>query len=172
MRVFRRPPVTTPDGMRLGSGHDRATNEGEVMTPVQSREMSSHRVAPAEARALLAGVQFDVESVKQRLVANGGGYEVVHASPGLEIGVYVLLAPEPDPQVPHDHDDDEVYIALDGSGVLVVEGTPIPFELGEAVFVPAGARHYFTAYDRLSMLVIFARRRRIDVGRHRPPIPV
>ena len=142
-----------------------------MTSAVRSRETSSHGTASPDVRALLAGVQFDVEWVMQRLAANGGGYEVVHTSPGLEIGVYVLLAPEPDPQVPHVHDDDEVYVALDGSGVLVVEGTPIPFELGEAVFVPAGARHSFTAYEQLSVLVIFARRRRIDIGPHRHPIP-
>lgn len=34
----------------------------------------------------------DVESVRRRLAASGGGYEVVHASPGLELGVYVLVA--------------------------------------------------------------------------------
>ena len=36
--------------------------------------------------------------VRRRLEAGKGGYEVVHASPGLEVGVYVLVAPEPDRQ--------------------------------------------------------------------------
>ena len=39
---------------------------------------------------------FEVEQVRRRLEAGNGGYEVVHASPGLEVGVYVLVAPEPD----------------------------------------------------------------------------
>ena len=56
----------------------------------------------------------------QRLLAAGGGYEVVHESPGLEVGVYVLVAPEPDHQQPHE--DGEVYIVLEGSGRLEVEG--------------------------------------------------
>ena len=59
-----------------------------------------------------------------RCVERGGGYEVVHSSPGLEIGVYVLVAPEPDRQQPHD--EDEVYVVLEGSGVLEVEGTATP----------------------------------------------
>jgi mannose-6-phosphate isomerase-like protein (cupin superfamily) len=114
----------------------------------------------ADARALLAAVPFDIGRVRERLEANSGGYEIVHASPGLEIGVYVLVAPEADRQQPHE--DDEVYVVLDGRGVLEVEGTPGALERGQAVFVPAGARHGFTAYEQLSVLVIFARRWRVD----------
>ena len=44
---------------------------------------------------------FDVAAVKERLKAGNGGYEIVHESPGLEVGVYVLVAPEPDRQQPH-----------------------------------------------------------------------
>jgi mannose-6-phosphate isomerase-like protein (cupin superfamily) len=86
----------------------------------------------------------------------------VHASPGLEIGVYVLWAPEPDRQQPHE--DDEVYIVLEGSGVLEVDGKPVPLAEGQAVFVPAGARHQFIGYEHLSLLVLFARRWRIEHG--------
>ena len=41
---------------------------------------------------------FSIAEVKDRLVAATGGYEIVHESPGLELGVYVLVAPEPDRQ--------------------------------------------------------------------------
>ena len=99
---------------------------------------------------------FDVEGVKRRLGEAGGGYEVVHDSPGLELGVYVLVAPEPDRQQPHA--DDEVYVVLEGTGVLEVEGTHIELREGNAVFVPAGAEHRFSAYEHLSVLVIFERR--------------
>lgn len=98
---------------------------------------------------------FEIEQVRRRLEAGNGGYEVVHTSPGLEVGVYVLVAPEPDHQQPHD--DDELYIVLEGSGVLNVEGEAIPVAEGQSVFVPAGAEHQFTAYEGLSVLVIFAR---------------
>jgi mannose-6-phosphate isomerase-like protein (cupin superfamily) len=97
---------------------------------------------------------FDVEAVKQRL-SDAGGYEVVHSSPGLEIGVYVLVAPEPDRQQPHD--DDEVYIVLEGAGVLDVDGRKIDLREGHALFVPAGAEHRFSGYESLSLLVIFER---------------
>jgi mannose-6-phosphate isomerase-like protein (cupin superfamily) len=101
---------------------------------------------------------FDVERVKRRLGDAGGGYEIVHASSGLEIGVYVLVAPEPDRQQPHE--DDEVYVVLEGSGVLEVEGRLIELREGNAAFVPAGADHRFSAYEHLSVLVVFERRPR------------
>ena len=99
---------------------------------------------------------FSVAEVKDRLVAATGGYEIVHESPGLELGVYVLVAPEPDRQQPHEYD--EVYVVLEGSGVLQVEGESVPVSEGSAVVVEAGAEHRFTAYERLSVLVIFDRR--------------
>jgi mannose-6-phosphate isomerase-like protein (cupin superfamily) len=104
---------------------------------------------------LAAAHPFDVEEVKRRLGEAGGGYEIVHESPGLEIGVYVLVAPEPDRQQPHA--DDEVYVVLEGTGVLDVEGTSVELREGHAVFVPAGADHRFSAYERLSVLVLFER---------------
>jgi mannose-6-phosphate isomerase-like protein (cupin superfamily) len=99
---------------------------------------------------------FDIAGVKDRLAASGGGYEIVHSSAGLELGVYVLVAPEPDRQQPHE--DDEVYVVLEGTGVLDVEGTSVELREGHAVFVPAGADHRFSAYEQLAVLVIFERR--------------
>ena len=99
---------------------------------------------------------FGVAEVKDRLVAAGGGYEIVHESPGIELGVYVLVAPEPDRQQPHA--DDEVYVVLEGTGVLDVEGQRLELREGNAAFVPAGADHRFSAYEHLSVLVIFERR--------------
>jgi len=98
---------------------------------------------------------FEVREVQQRLAAGTGGYEIVHRSPGLEVGVYVLVAPEPDRQTPHE--DDEVYVVLEGRGTLEVEDERIPVEEGKAVFVPAGADHRFTGYEGLSLLVVFTR---------------
>jgi mannose-6-phosphate isomerase-like protein (cupin superfamily) len=98
---------------------------------------------------------IEVEAVRARLVAGNGGYEVVHSSPGLEVGVYVLVAPVPDHQTAHE--DDELYVVLEGRGVLTIEGESMPVEEGTAAFVPAGADHRFTGYEGLSVLVIFAR---------------
>jgi mannose-6-phosphate isomerase-like protein (cupin superfamily) len=100
---------------------------------------------------------FGVKEVAERLRAAGGGYEIVHESVGTEIGVYVLVAPEADRQQPHA--DDEVYVVLEGTGVLEVEGVSVPVKEGDAVFVEAGADHRFTAYEQLAVLVIFERAR-------------
>ena len=100
---------------------------------------------------------IEVETVRRRLAAGNGGYEIVHSSPGLEVGVYVLVAPEPDHQQPHD--DDELYVVLEGRGVLTVEGEETPLTEGQAAFVPAGADHRFTGYEGLSVLVIFTKPR-------------
>jgi mannose-6-phosphate isomerase-like protein (cupin superfamily) len=96
---------------------------------------------------------FEVAAVKERLREAGGGYEIVHQSTGLEVGVYSLVAPEPDRQQPHE--DDELYVVLEGTGVLEVEGEQVPVREGSAVFVQAEAEHRFTAYEHLSVLVIF-----------------
>ena len=99
---------------------------------------------------------FHVRSVRARLAAGNGGYEVVHESPGVEVGVYVLVAPEPDRQQPHA--DDEIYVVLEGRGTLDVEGKRYDLTEGDSVFVPAGAEHQFVGYEHLSVLVIFEKR--------------
>jgi mannose-6-phosphate isomerase-like protein (cupin superfamily) len=106
----------------------------------------------------MTGIQqhlFDVAAAKRRLQEGSGGYEIVHTSPGLEVGVYVLVAPEPDRQQPHE--DDEVYIVLEGTGTLQVEDEEIDLVEGQAMFVAAHAEHRFAAYEQLSLLVIFTR---------------
>src|SRR5213596_3408723 len=98
---------------------------------------------------------LNIEATRRRLEVAGGGYEVVHESPGLEVGVYVLVAPEPDRQQPHE--DDELYVVLEGSGLLDVAGERIALDEGHSAFVPAGVEHRFAGYEQLSVLVIFAR---------------
>jgi mannose-6-phosphate isomerase-like protein (cupin superfamily) len=109
-----------------------------------------------EPRALQTAHPFDIAGAQARLAAGNGGYEVVHRSASVELGVYVLVAPEPDRQQPHE--DDEVYVVLEGSGVLEIEGETVQLREGHAVFVPAGAEHRFIGYEHLSVLVIFERR--------------
>jgi mannose-6-phosphate isomerase-like protein (cupin superfamily) len=96
---------------------------------------------------------FSIAEAQRRLESANGGYEIVHRSPGLEIGVYVLVAPAADGQQPHD--DDEVYVVLSGRGTLEVEGKSFDVSEGDALFVEAGAEHHFTGYESLTLLVIF-----------------
>ena len=99
----------------------------------------------------------EIQRAKERLAASGGGYEIVHESPGLELGVYVLVAPEPDRQQPHEYD--EIYVVLEGRGTLEVEGEMIEMREGQATFVSAGVDHRFVGYEQLSVLVIFEKTR-------------
>jgi mannose-6-phosphate isomerase-like protein (cupin superfamily) len=96
---------------------------------------------------------FEVGETAERLRERGGGYEAVHTSPGLELGVFVLVAPDEDKQVPHAFD--EVYVVLNGEGELEVEGQRRPVRIGEGVFVAAGQDHRFHAYEELTLLVAF-----------------
>ena len=116
---------------------------------MSTKEPEPNRLQIAEA--------FDIAGAKERLASGSGGYEIVHQSEGLEIGVYVLVAPEPDRQQPHE--DDEVYVVLEGIGTLEVEGASVDLRQGVAAFVPAGAEHRFVGYEQLSVLVIFEKAR-------------
>jgi mannose-6-phosphate isomerase-like protein (cupin superfamily) len=82
-----------------------------------------------------------------------GGYEVFFDTPSLELGVYVLAAPDPDDQEPHDRD--EVYVVLEGEGVLTVEGKEQRLGPGDAAFVAAGDDHRFSGYERIVLFVLF-----------------
>jgi mannose-6-phosphate isomerase-like protein (cupin superfamily) len=95
--------------------------------------------------------RFQLEDVAARL--GPGGYEVVFDSPALELGVYVLIAPDPDDQEPHDQD--EIYVVLDGTGTLTVAGEAAELHRGDAVFVAARTEHRFSAYQQLILLVLF-----------------
>ena len=92
---------------------------------------------------------FDIEAAKERL-ADKGGYEVVHESDGIEIGVYVLVAPEPDRQQPHA--DDEVYVVLDGHGELEVEGKPVELSPREFALLETLARNRGQVLSRDQLL--------------------
>ena len=105
-----------------------------------------------DAGPLRRGHEIAIQAARARLLETGG-YEVVHESPGLELGVYVLVAPEPDRQQPHDFD--EVYVVLEGIGTLELEGERFDLRVGGSVFVPAGAEHRFVGYEQLCVLVIF-----------------
>ena len=98
---------------------------------------------------------IEVREAQRRLEAAGGGYEIVHESAGLELGVYVLVAPEPDRQQPHE--DDELYFVLEGRGTLDIAGDRVDLVEGQAAFVAAHVEHRFAAYESLALLVVFRR---------------
>ena len=78
---------------------------------------------------------------------------MVYETARLQVGIYVLEAPELDTQQPHEWD--ELYFVLDGSGTLDVEGEKHPLGQGAAAFVAAKAAHRFEDYERIVLLVVF-----------------
>jgi mannose-6-phosphate isomerase-like protein (cupin superfamily) len=93
----------------------------------------------------------NITEVTERLRAGDGGYEVVHESTGLELGVY--LPPVPDPQTPHA--EDEVYVVLEGSGAIMIDGVRHELAIGDQAFVAADVEHRFVDHVELVLLVIF-----------------
>ncbi|MFQ5609998.1 MAG: cupin domain-containing protein [Woeseiaceae bacterium] len=70
----------------------------------------------------------------------------------LEIGMYAPRGT--DPQSPHDQD--EVYIVHAGSGSFQLADERLPFDAGDALFVPAGAEHRFVDFtDDFAAWVVF-----------------
>ena len=110
--------------------------------------MARHALTPAHA--------FDITGAKARLCAADGGYEIVHESRRLQIRVYTLVAPEPDQR--RVNAGNELYIVLEGRGILDVDGEQLELSEGHAAFVPAGTDHRFNAYEHLSVLAILERR--------------
>ena len=100
---------------------------------------------------------FDITAAKARLCSGDGGYEIVHESTRFQISVYALVAPEPDHRLLNA--EDELYVVLEGRGMLDVDGEQLELREGRLAFVPAGSDHCFTAYEHLTVLAIRERDR-------------
>jgi mannose-6-phosphate isomerase-like protein (cupin superfamily) len=122
------------------------------MTALANQSQRQKTLDPAHA--------FDITGPKARLCAADGGYEIVHESARFQICVYALVAPEPDHK--RTNADDELYIVLEGSGMLDVDGEQLELREGQAAFVPAGADHRFSAYEHLTVLTILERDGQVD----------
>jgi mannose-6-phosphate isomerase-like protein (cupin superfamily) len=67
----------------------------------------------------------------------------------------ILFAPEGnDYQTPHEQD--ELYIVIEGAGILEVEGEPFEFDKGDVLFVPAHKEHRFIQFTSgIKMWAVF-----------------
>ena len=76
----------------------------------------------------------------------------------LGFGVYQVELPPDAQTVPHDHADDraeDVYAAIRGSGVVVVDGEEVPISPGRFIAVtPESTRHVRAGYDGLAFIAI------------------
>jgi mannose-6-phosphate isomerase-like protein (cupin superfamily) len=80
-----------------------------------------------------------------------------HAVSVLERGtlkVKLSLPVRPNQQSPHRQD--EIYVIVRGSGVIVHDGQRDPFEAGDLMFIAAGTDHHFEDFsDDLAVWVMF-----------------
>lgn len=82
-------------------------------------------------------------------------YAEVLRVPTMSVGTYILPAGAIDPQSPHT--EDEIYVILNGRGVLRTESGDAPAVSGAALFVPAGEHHSFIDItEPLFMYVVFS----------------
>ena len=73
----------------------------------------------------------------------------------MSCGLYVLEPGADDPQDPHQ--EDEVYVILEGRAQLMVAGQDHPVGPGSVLFVARTVPHHFHHItERLSVLVFFA----------------
>ena len=82
-------------------------------------------------------------------------YSEVLRVPAMSVGTYYLPVGAIDPHGPHA--EDEIYVILEGRGILrTVSGAGVAVP-GAALFVPAGEHHSFTEItESLFMHVIFS----------------
>ena len=124
------PAPLAEDELRLIDAYWRAAN---YLSVAQSRAPTRGRLRPpsvsvqGESTIGKTG-RIDLSAIKARLEAGTGGYEVAHDRRASKLGIYVLVAPEPDQQQPHA--DDKVYVVLEGRGTLEIDGATVPLVEG------------------------------------------
>ncbi len=106
---------------------------------------------------------YTVKRIDDMEAGFGGGFVKVRAELGVtSFGVQLIRLPPNYPDYPeHDHSEDgqeEVYLALDGSGQIDIEGERI--DLGKDLFVrvaPGTKRKVIPGAEGLTMLVVGGR---------------
>lgn len=99
--------------------------------------------------------RIDVAEIGRQLASDASRWQEVLRNESLSIGVYRLNAGQEDLQQPHQ--EDEVYVVIEGKATLRVEDDELEATPGVALFVPARAEHRFEKIEEdLLTLVIFA----------------
>lgn len=89
-------------------------------------------------------MRFTVDNaLRVTAAAEDREYGVLLEHGSMELGFYKPR--DHDPQQPHSQD--EIYIIQSGHGFFVNGDERLPFEPGEALFVPAGVEHRFEDFS-------------------------
>lgn len=98
---------------------------------------------------------FEIAAEIEKLRSSGRPYREFLRVPSLSCGIYALPAGAKDLQSPHD--EDEVYLVLEGSGRITVNGEERRVQRGSVLYVKATSEHSFFEIDEdMTLLVFFA----------------
>lgn len=98
---------------------------------------------------------FDLEELIRKKKAMKAPYLEFLRVPSLSCGIYTLAAGADDLQAPHD--EDEVYLVLEGRGRLRVGDEERPVRKGSILYVRATSEHsFFEIEEDMTLLVFFA----------------
>ena len=148
-------------GMRLQPlvsarpGWKRASRSSSIIASIACRGKVERRRVQTVYTSVMSPVPhpFDVDETQRALVERGGGYEVVHSSPGSRSASTCSSLPSPTGSSRTTRT--RCTSCSTAAASLEVEGTATALTEGMAIFVPAGAEHRFTAYEQLALLVVF-----------------
>lgn len=98
---------------------------------------------------------FEINNLKQQHSTLNQLYLEFLREPSMSIGLYILQAGTADPQSPHN--EDEVYVILNGRAQITVDGQDRPVQKGSIIFVGKHIDHRFHSIEEdLEILVFFA----------------
>jgi len=96
---------------------------------------------------------FHLADADARIPGPPGGHAVTLLERGT-LKLKLSLPVHPNEQSPHRQD--EIYVIVRGSGVLVHDGRRDSFEAGDLMFIAAGTEHHFENFtDDLAVWVVF-----------------
>jgi len=101
---------------------------------------------------------FQADDLKTAADARGNAYYPFLTKSSVALGLYRLSAGADDRQQPHD--EDEVYVVLEGQATFDVGGRRTPVKPGTVLYVPARAPHRFVDIEKdLAIIVLFSKAR-------------
>jgi mannose-6-phosphate isomerase-like protein (cupin superfamily) len=98
---------------------------------------------------------WSMGSLLERWRANGRPYLEFEREESMSVGLYVLPAGGRDEQQPHD--EDEVYVVLEGEARFTAGDEVRDIRAGDVIFVSAGVPHRFhDMTSQLKLIAVFA----------------
>lgn len=98
---------------------------------------------------------FDLKEIRKTLEDGKVSYKEFLNVPSLSCGLYHLPAGSQDMQTPHD--EDEVYLVLEGKAMMKTGDEPLEVTAGTVLFVKATETHsFFEIEEDMTLMVFFA----------------